>query len=86
MDDVLRRLGNVEKDVGDIRVKVSAIEATLPHLATKTDMAKLEAAINTVDGKIASSALRLIQWMIGTMIALTALAFAIARYVAPAGP
>lgn len=70
MDDVLKRLGNVEKDVSDIRAKVSGIEAVIPHLATKAD--------------VSNSALKIIGWMIGTAIALTTLAFTIARYVAPA--
>jgi hypothetical protein len=70
MDDVLKRLGNVESNVSDIRAKVSGLEASLPHLATKAD--------------VSNSALKIIGWMIGTTIALTTLAFTIARYVAPA--
>ena len=38
MDDVLKRLGAVETAVSETKVQVSAIAATLPHLATKDDV------------------------------------------------
>ena len=41
MEDILRRLGNVETDVSEVRSQVSAILAVIPHLATKADVADL---------------------------------------------
>lgn len=81
MDDVLKRLGSVESNVADIRAKVSGIEATLPHLATKAD---LTTGIGSLQTLIAKTELSIIKWVVVTAIALTTLAFAIARYVAPA--
>jgi hypothetical protein len=71
MDDMLKRLHTVEQTVSEIRADVGGLTAVMPHLATKAD--------------VSNSALRIIGWMIGTAIALTTLAFTIARYVAPAG-
>lgn len=38
MDDILKRLGNVETDVSELKTKVGAILATVAHLATKADV------------------------------------------------
>lgn len=38
MDEVLKRLGAVETAVSETKVQISAIAATLPHLATKDDV------------------------------------------------
>jgi hypothetical protein len=67
MDDVLRRLGVVESLVAETREDVSAIKATLPHLATKADISSLETKI--------------IRWIVGTTIAVASVAFTIAKFV-----
>jgi hypothetical protein len=45
MDEVLKRLSAVESSVSELRVQVSGIAATIPHLATKDDLNELKAAI-----------------------------------------
>ena len=67
MDDVLRRLGVVESLVSETRVDVSAIKASLPHLATKAEINALET--------------RIIRWFVGTTIAAVSAAFMIAKFV-----
>jgi hypothetical protein len=67
VDDILRRLGVVETMVGETRVDVSAIKATVPHLATKADINALET--------------RIIRWIVATMIAAVSVAFTIAKFV-----
>ena len=67
MDDVLKRLGSLEKDVSEIKIHVAGIAAQLPHMATKADVSDVKTAI--------------IQWVVATTIAVAALAFAIAKFV-----
>lgn len=74
MDDILRRLGVLETDVSaiktdvsDMKADLSGIKAQLPHLAAKSDVSDMKASI--------------IQWTVGTMIAVAALAFTIAKFV-----
>ena len=52
MDDVLQRFGAIESSVSALRVEVSGIAATFPHLATKEDLKKLEAQVNRVEATI----------------------------------
>jgi hypothetical protein len=65
MDDLLKRVGNVEATVSDIRVQVGGIHERLQHLATKNDVSKSESAI--------------IKWLITTQIAGAGLILAIMR-------
>jgi hypothetical protein len=67
VEDILKRLGNVETHVSELRSQVSAILAITPHLATKADMAAVETAI--------------IKWIVATVLASAALAFTIAKFV-----
>jgi hypothetical protein len=73
-DDILRRLGTLEKDMSEVKVQIGSINAQLPHLATKADVAELRASISDTKTSI-------IQWVVGTTIAVAALAFAIAKFV-----
>src|SRR5581483_3905625 len=51
VDDILKRLGNVEESVTDLRAQVGAIAATLPHLATAESVAKLRSDLtNEIKG------------------------------------
>jgi hypothetical protein len=71
MDDVLKRLANVESSVSDIRAQVSGLMATAAHLATKTDVSQVESS--------------LIKWLVGTLLAVAVLTFTIARFVKVGG-
>lgn len=81
MDDVLRRLGVVESLVAETRVDVSAIKATLPHLATKADVVATKADINEVRSEINALETRIIRWIVGTTIAVASVALTIAKFV-----
>lgn len=74
MEDALRRLGSLEKDVSVIKAEVAGIAAVLPHLATKADASLVRAAIS--DAKTS-----MIEWTVSTVIAVAALAFTIAKFV-----
>ena len=67
VDDILKRLGNVETHVSELRSQVSTILAIIPHLATKADVAAVETAI--------------VKWIVATVLASAALAFTIAKFV-----
>ncbi|HEY7638813.1 MAG TPA: hypothetical protein VH814_03730 [Steroidobacteraceae bacterium] len=71
MDDVLKRLANVENLVADIRAQVSGLCATAAHLATKNDVSELESS--------------LIKWIIATLLGVAVLTFTIARFVKVGG-
>src|SRR5256885_7633669 len=45
VEDVLRRLGNVETDVSELKSQVGAIQAVMPHLATKADVMDVRIAV-----------------------------------------
>ena len=53
MEDVLRRLGSLEKDVSVIKVDVAGVVAVLPHLATKADVALVRVDIEQIRANIA---------------------------------
>jgi len=74
MDDVVKRLGVLERDVSDLKVQVGSIAAQLPHLATQAQIGDLRAAVSEAKTSI-------VQWVVGTTIAAAGIAFAIARWV-----
>jgi hypothetical protein len=74
VDDILKRLGIVESLVGEMRVDVGAIKATLPHLATKADINGVKSDINALETRI-------VRWIVGTMIGSVSVAFTIAKFV-----
>ena len=67
VEDILKRLGNLETHVSELRSQVSAILAIIPHLARKADVAAVETTI--------------IKWIVATVLASAALAFTIAKFV-----
>jgi len=67
VEDILKRLGNVETDVSQVKSQVSAILAVIPHLATKADVSALETSI--------------IKWIIATVLGTAGLVFTIAKFV-----
>jgi hypothetical protein len=74
VEDILKRLGNVETHVSELRSQVSAILAIIPHLATKADVADVKADVAAVETVI-------IKWIVATVLASAALAFTIAKFV-----
>ena len=74
MEDILKRLGNLETDVSSLKAEVSAILATIPHLATKADVVDVRTAVAAVETRI-------IKWIIATVLATAGLAFTIAKFV-----
>ena len=67
MEDILKRLGNVETHVSELRSQVGSILGIIPHLATKADVAALETAI--------------IKWIVAAVLTSETLAFTIAKFV-----
>jgi hypothetical protein len=74
VEDILKRLDNVETHVSELRSQVSAILAIIPHLATKTDVADVSADVAALETAI-------IKWIVATVLASAALAFTIAKFV-----
>ena len=74
MDDILKRLGTLESSVSDIRSQVSGLTGAMPHIATKADVNEVETTIHKVESTM-------VRWMVGTILAAAALAFAIAKFV-----
>ena len=78
VEDILKRLGSVETQVG-------AILAIIPHLATKADVGEVRTDLATAVGQIKAdmSAMEtaIIKWIIATVLASAALAFTIAKFV-----
>jgi hypothetical protein len=81
VEDILKRLGNVETHVSELRSQVSAILAVIPHLATKADVADVRAAVGQVKADVAAAETAIIKWIVATVLASAALAFTIAKFV-----
>jgi hypothetical protein len=71
---ILKRLGNVETTVSELKSQVSAILAVVPHLATRADVMDVRAYVATVETTI-------IKWIVATTLATGGLAFTIAKFV-----
>lgn len=74
VDEMSRRLGNIESDVAELKADVRAISAIIPHLATRAEIAELRT-------EIASMETTIIKWIIATMLATGGLAFSFAKFV-----
>jgi hypothetical protein len=81
VEDILKRLGNVETLVSELRSQVSAILAIIPHLATKADVSDVRAAVGQVKADVAAVETAIIKWIVATVLASAALAFTIAKFV-----
>ena len=46
MEDILKRLGNLETSFHELKSQVSAILAVIPHLATKADLMDVRADLS----------------------------------------
>jgi hypothetical protein len=78
VEDILRRLGNLEASVSELKSQVSAILAIIPHLATKAD---LMASVADLRASVAAVETSIIKWIIATTLATGGLAFTIAKFV-----
>jgi hypothetical protein len=90
VDDILRRLGNVETGVSELRSEVSAISAILSHLATAASVSEVNSKVAGIEAIIPHLATKadvisletaIIKWIIATTLTSAALAFAIAKFV-----
>jgi phosphoenolpyruvate-protein kinase (PTS system EI component) len=60
---------------------LAGIKAQLPYLATKSEVSDLKASISEVKASISDQKSSVIQWTVGTIIAVTAVVFSIAKFV-----
>lgn len=78
--ELIKRVDNLEKSLLETREKVVRIEAVVDsikqHGATKEDIQKVYVAIETMGRTM-------IQWAVGTAIAVAGLAFAAAKLIHP---
>ena len=107
MEDVLRRLGSLEKDVSVIKADVAGIVTRLPGMATKEDVAGIVTRLPGMATKedvapipylatkadvapipylatkadVSDAKTSIVQWIVGTIIAVAALTFTIAKIV-----
>ena len=63
------------------RERIVAIEAVLPHLATKADVADVKVDVERVRVEIERMQANMIKWHIGTAIAIIGAVFAIVRFL-----
>src|SRR5882757_5136949 len=56
VEDILKRLGNVETHVSELRSQVSAVLAVIPHLATKADVVDVRTAVADLKADLSASA------------------------------
>ena len=52
VEDILKRLGNVESDVSELKSEVRGILAIVPHLATKADVMDVRTAVADLRGEM----------------------------------
>jgi hypothetical protein len=52
VEDILKRLGNVESDVSELKSEVRGILAIAPHLATKADVTDVRTAVADLRGEM----------------------------------
>jgi uncharacterized protein YoxC len=94
VDEIPRRLTAVESTVEGVRKEtsiiladVSAIKAQVPHLSTKADLlatkADLQEGIAQLRTEFHAFQTRLIQWQIGTGLAVIAAFFAFIKLIRP---
>lgn len=73
MDDMLRRLGNVEASVSLIKAEVSGLTTGMAHVATKADIESLKTTISASESSI-------LKYFIGTIIAILVAFLAVAKF------
>ena len=63
------------------RERIVAIEAVLPHLATKADVTDVKVDVERVRVEIERMQANMIKWHIGTALAIIGAVFAIVRFL-----
>jgi hypothetical protein len=97
VDEVLKRLDKLESSVLETREQVIGIAATIPSLATKDDLSEIreqvsgiaatiphlatKADVTAMQGNISDLEIRLLKWMVATVIASAGLIFTITKFV-----
>ena len=65
----------------ELKADVGGIAAIIPHLATKADLNAVRGEINAMQGNMSALEVRLLKWMVPTVIASAGLIFTITKYV-----
>ena len=80
MNDISKQLGAIEKAIIEMRTKLDRVEAVLPHLATKAELASLQTVLPHLTTKAELEAMRtdLIKWIVGAALSSVAAATATA--------
>jgi hypothetical protein len=78
VEDILKRLSNVETNASELKSQVSGIVAIVPHLATKAD---LMASVADLGASVATVETAIIKWIIATTLATGGLVFTLAKFV-----
>ena len=78
-------VSQLQVDVSQLKVDVAEIKATLPHLATKADLAPIAHIMavmphTATKADLATMESRLIRWMVGSWIAMAAVVTAAVRF------
>src|ERR1700712_5381050 len=81
VEDILKRLGNVEANLSELKSEVSAIRATVSRLATKADVMDVRTSVADLRGEMATLETKIIKWIVATVLTTASLAFAIAKFV-----
>ena len=81
VEDILKRLGNVETYVSELKSQAGSILAIIPHLATKADVADVRVGLGPVKANVAAFETVIIKWIVATMLTSAALTFTIAKFV-----
>ena len=83
VDDLLKRLGNVESHVSELKSQFSALSATVSHLATAKSVSAISAIIPHLATKADLSAMEstIIKWFVATTLATATAAFALAKFI-----
>jgi hypothetical protein len=77
VEDILKRLGNVEASVGDLKTQVGVIAAAMPLLATTASVSAIPHLATAAF--VSAMETRIIKWMVGTALASNGLLFIIAK-------
>jgi hypothetical protein len=86
VNDISKQLDSIEKAViemrtkfDEVRTKLDRVEAVLPHLATKAELASLQTVLPHLATKAEMEAMRadLIKWIVGAAFSSVAAATAI---------